>query len=72
MSKKMEIKKGMRVRITSTDAATGYPITVTGTVKSATNWGSENNPDWYIELTADGIGYMYWKQGVDGGSVSVI
>jgi len=40
-----------------------------GIVSSATNYGTDNKPDWYIELDA---GKVYWKQGIDGGYVTKI
>lgn len=44
----------------------------TGTVITAHNYGSESEPDWYIELTEDRSGYEYWKQSLDGGAVVVL
>ena len=39
---------------------------IVGTVRTAINYGTNEKPDWYMELmTQDGA--SYWKQNVDGG-----
>jgi len=42
-----------------------------GVVQSATNWGTDTDPDWYIEYTCTSparyAGSCYWKQKQDGG-----
>ena len=55
----------------------GTPIIITlkgndykGTVISGTNYGTPVHPDWYIEMAGD-KGYLYWKQSLDGGTLSV-
>ncbi len=58
---KLDIGKGDKVRIRSQ----GH--TVTGTVKTASNWGGRDG--WYIELHDENGRYHYWKQGPDGGTV---
>jgi len=70
----MDIKKGDRVRITM-PAQEPFPAGWSeGTVLSATNQG-EGRGGWYIEMTKDkaspgwDLGYGYWKQEVDGGTV---
>lgn len=46
--------------------------TVRGVVKSASNWGTTSDPDWYIEFTdLKGMPH-YWKQKIDGGTVKKI
>lgn len=70
----MDIKKGDRVRITM-PAQEPFPAGWSeGTVLKADNWG-EGRGGWYIEMTKDKVspgwdlGYGYWKQEVDGGTV---
>jgi hypothetical protein len=41
---------------------------IEATVISAANWGSEAEPNWYVEFDGPN-GYGYWKQGLDGGTV---
>lgn len=41
---------------------------VIGIVRSANNYGTPANPDWYIEMDA-WDGPHYWKQSIDGGYV---
>jgi hypothetical protein len=61
------IGKGTRIRLRNV-----YGGFITGTVDSASNQGTDANPNWYIELTADEYGAIYWKQAIDGGSVEII
>lgn len=63
---KVDVKPGDTVRIT-TRQATSY-----GVVKTAKNYGSSGNDDWYITLTDPDHGPVYWKQQQDGGAVEVI
>jgi len=66
----MEIRKGDRVRITTS------MYDVVGTVVSATNykkyWLANAEDNWYIEFIADEGGFGYWKQGNDGGTIEVL
>jgi len=59
----MVLQRGDRIKIESRGR------TFAGTVRTASNYGSATQPDWYIEYTDNYYGYMYWKQGVDGGTV---
>jgi len=62
MKPKLEILKDRRIIIKTPHE------TFRGTVISAINWaypGEED--DWYIEITDDRFGYVYWKQRYDGG-----
>ena len=68
-----KINKGDTVRITTPDAW------VEGIVISASNYGSDEEPNWYIELNGCAgsnefvsSGYTYWKQKQDGGTVELI
>lgn len=36
-----------------------------GNVITSHNYGSKDKPDWYIELTDDKLGYVYFKQSCD-------
>jgi hypothetical protein len=41
-----------------------------GTVLSASNWGTESEPNWYIEFSDERDGqYRYYKQQFDKGEV---
>lgn len=40
-----------------------------GSVLSAKNYGSPSEPKWYIELHDNLLGYVYWKQDIDGGTL---
>jgi hypothetical protein len=70
----MEIKKGDIVKITNQN------IAVEGKVDSAINYGTDDNPNWYIEIKVTrGITHntpigmaAYWKQQIDGGTVEMI
>jgi hypothetical protein len=42
-----------------------------GVVDSATNWGTQDAENWYVEFTDDRGGAHYWKQQIDGGKYSV-
>jgi hypothetical protein len=59
------INPGDRVKIVGQD---GWPVK-TGAVLTSHNYGTLENPDWYIEMTDDRTGYVYWKQSIDGGKV---
>jgi len=67
----MNIKQGDTVRITLENG-----FTCTGTVLSASNMAFSGQPDnWYIELNATSgciLGYTYWKQGPDGGTIELL
>ncbi len=65
-----------------TSVEKGRPVTITvkgveysGTVISALNWGTDMEPNWYVEIqyakeARPGWGtYGYWKQAYDGGTV---
>jgi hypothetical protein len=45
--------------------------TVEAVVQTALNYGTDEDPDWYIEgiRKQDGRGF-YWKQKIDGGTVT--
>src|SRR5262249_23133221 len=76
------IKKGDTVRITCGS------VVIEGVVDAASNWGSAEKPNWYLQYTitktnqfryrsygenGTNIGMPgYWKQGSDGGSAEVI
>lgn len=60
---RQRLEKGTEVKIQA------QGITVTGLVKSADNWGTETNPNWYIEVVGYREGYRYWKQNYDGGQL---
>lgn len=42
-----------------------------GFVDSAVNWGTEEKPDWYIEFHDRPHNPYYWKQGQDGGTLTI-
>lgn len=68
----LDIQKGDRVRITPprkspVRGALFSAPSITGTVRTAINYGGSDG--WYIELSRDDGGYLYWKQGPDGGTV---
>lgn len=54
-----KLKKGDRILIEN--------ALFEGTVIDARHWGDKDG--WYIELNADGYGYMYYKQRYDEGIV---
>ena len=58
------MKQGDRIHI--------YPQGLIGTVISASNYGTDKTPNWYIEMQDDHYGYAYWKQLPDGGYVEVL
>lgn len=58
-----EIKKGDRVRITAQGA-------VRVGLVSTSHWS--RNGGYNIELVDDNVGYTYWKQGSDGGTVMLL
>ncbi len=55
------IRRGDRVEI-DTDGTV-----LRGVVRTAAHYGDRDG--WYVELTPDGGGYAYWKQGYDGGTI---
>jgi len=59
----MEIKPGdiLTIRVRNN--------TRTGIVTSAYNYGTDEDPNWYIELDDYTYGATYWKQGIDGGEI---
>ena len=70
----VSIKRGDRVRITCCG------VQKEGVVLTANNYGDRDyskqppvftRDDWYINMIADDDSYVYWKQGIDGGSVEV-
>jgi hypothetical protein len=60
-----DIQHGDRIKITPYRG-----VAITGTVRTAVNYGGRDG--WYIEMTRDGGGYLYWKQGPDGGTVEKV
>ena len=46
----------------------GRTVTIQSIV-SCSNYGSDNQPDWYIEFYDDKDNYYYWKQSIDGGKI---
>ena len=42
-----------------------------GVVESAHNYGRNGTDDWYIELRNAKGQPVYWKQGIDGGTVEI-
>jgi hypothetical protein len=44
-------------------------ITRHGVVKSAQNYGTDQAPNWYVELDDNRHGPVYWKQASDGGTI---
>lgn len=60
----MDLEKGDRITI----IRNGWHYH--GVVISAENYGTDDQPNWYIELhDTDTRRYMYWKQAIDGGKV---
>ncbi len=48
-------------------------LTVTAKVETAHNYGTADNPDWYIECRNVRTNEPhYWKQGIEGGSVKLV
>lgn len=57
-----------------------------GKVITAANWGTNEEPNWYIEIDKQtirnpinndargkkGLGYGYWKQKIDGGFIELV
>jgi hypothetical protein len=69
----MKLKKGDKIRITG--AFRRAATVIEGTVISWSDFGDDNGPNWYIELrptNIKGSNYLYWKQGIDGGTVEKI
>lgn len=62
MSENMELRRGDRVAVTYRGQV------YEGEVLTAANYGSENDPYWYIEMRYATHGYMYLKQKQDGAS----
>lgn len=62
---KAEINPGDKIEI---DTPKGI---IVGRVLTAHNYYDLKTgaPNWYIEVDSQYWGYMYWKQGIDGGSV---
>ena len=58
----MRIERGNLVTIAS------QGLRLTGVVRSASNLGCEDAPDWYIEFDIDGV-RRHWKQTIDGGQI---
>jgi hypothetical protein len=52
--------------------------TFRGPIQSVSNMGTVEEPNWYIEFTHDALSHArtgdpgYWKQRIDGGTVSFI
>lgn len=75
----MNIRKGDTVRISICRHNSGWPPGwAEGEVLSAVNWGTEEKPNWYIEVEKTScspgwqLGYGYWKQVEDGGKVELV
>lgn len=65
---KVEIGRGDFVEI---KIPTGHSAGVyQGTVLAANYWSDHDG--WYIEFDRPNAGYGYWKQGPDGGTVTVL
>lgn len=46
--------------------------TRTGVVRTAVNWGSEADPNWYVQFDGDDGRPGYWKQALDGGEIRAL
>lgn len=62
-----KIKKGDIVKITCNGVWTECEV------RSTTNWGTDDSPNWYIECVSTLSGLAaYWKQQIDGGTVEMV
>lgn len=70
MENNTRINKGDRIEVTAPDRDYGYPVTKTGRVVTAVDWGDENRSDWYIEFAEDGNNLtVYVKEQYDKATI---
>jgi len=62
----------MILEIGDTVKITAQGTTRTGVIDSVSNYGSDEQSDFYIELTSTQHGAVYWKQSIDGGTVEKV
>jgi hypothetical protein len=60
----------IRIGVGDTVSIATSRATRMGKVIRAFNYGDASQSDWYIELDDPIYGYVFWKERIDGGSVS--
>jgi hypothetical protein len=61
------MKRGSVIRVTIDGSS------VVGVIDSATNWGTNDAPNWYIQYhRSDNMMPCYYKQALDGGTLELL